>query len=36
MIRCSLRYYFLDEPTSGLDPQGTKGMRDLLLMINND
>lgn len=25
---------FLDEPTSGLDPQGTKDMRDLLLMLN--
>ena len=27
---------FLDEPTSGLDPQGTKDMRDLLLMLNKE
>lgn len=27
---------FLDEPTSGLDPQGTKDMRDLLLMLNRE
>lgn len=25
---------FLDEPTSGLDPQGTKELRDILLMLN--
>lgn len=25
---------FLDEPTSGLDPQGTKGMLELLLQLN--
>lgn len=27
---------FLDEPTSGLDPQGTKDMRNLLLMLNKE
>ncbi|MFZ3170707.1 MAG: ABC transporter ATP-binding protein [Carboxydocellales bacterium] len=27
---------FLDEPASGLDPQGTKEMRELLLMLNQD
>jgi ABC-2 type transport system ATP-binding protein len=27
---------FLDEPTSGLDPQGTKDMRELLLMLNKE
>lgn len=27
---------FLDEPASGLDPQGTKEMRELLLMLNKD
>lgn len=30
------RVLFLDEPTSGLDPQGTKDMRDLLLMLNRE
>lgn len=30
------RILFLDEPTSGLDPQGTKDMRDLLLMLNRE
>lgn len=27
---------FLDEPTSGLDPQGTKELRDILLMLNQE
>ncbi|MCL5935313.1 MAG: ABC transporter ATP-binding protein, partial [Firmicutes bacterium] len=27
---------FLDEPASGLDPQGTKEIRELLLMLNQD
>jgi len=27
---------FLDEPTSGLDPQGTKELRDILLMLNKE
>lgn len=27
---------FLDEPASGLDPQGTKEMRDLLIMLNRE
>lgn len=30
------RLLFLDEPASGLDPQGTKEMRELLLMLNQD
>lgn len=27
---------FLDEPTSGLDPQGTKELREILLMLNRE
>ncbi|PKM90783.1 MAG: ABC transporter ATP-binding protein [Firmicutes bacterium HGW-Firmicutes-12] len=27
---------FLDEPTSGLDPQGTKELRDILLLLNQE
>jgi len=27
---------FMDEPTSGLDPQGTKELRDILLMLNQE
>lgn len=27
---------FLDEPTSGLDPQGTKELRDILLLLNKE
>ncbi len=27
---------FLDEPTSGLDPQGTKELREILLMLNKE
>ena len=30
----SPKILFLDEPTSGLDPQGTKELRDILLMLN--
>lgn len=27
---------FLDEPTSGLDPQGTKELRDILMVLNRE
>ncbi|SHI67010.1 ABC transporter ATP-binding protein [Parasporobacterium paucivorans] len=32
----SPKILFLDEPTSGLDPQGTKELRDILLMLNQE
>lgn len=32
----SPKILFLDEPTSGLDPQGTKELRDILLLLNRE